>query len=153
MQLSPSFTLEEFTFSETATRLGIDNTPPAEVVSRLVNTAHKLEIIRFRLGHPITIPSGYRSPELNRKIGGSKNSAHCTGDAVDFVCRGFGDPYRVALAVMDTDVKYDQLIHEFGKWTHISFAARLRMMPMTIFGNKKGYVPGIKTKGEYDDGA
>ncbi|MGL4648755.1 MAG: D-Ala-D-Ala carboxypeptidase family metallohydrolase [Caldilineaceae bacterium] len=122
MHLSPHFTLEEMTFSQTAARRGIDNTPTPEALEALKLTAQGLEAVRIRLGGaPILVSSGYRSPELNAAIGGSRNSQHMRGEAADFTAPGFGTPRMIVDALADSGVAYDQLILEFGRWAHISF--------------------------------
>lgn len=75
MQLSNHFTLEEFTHSQTAARLGIGNQVPAQVMPALQRTAEGLEGVRMRLGNrPLVISSGYRSPALNTAIGSKPTS-------------------------------------------------------------------------------
>lgn len=147
MNLSKHFTLAEMTVSQEASRRGIDNTPGLEVVDNLRWTASLLEELRDLLGHPILISSGYRSPKLNSAIGGSKSSQHVQGLAADFICPGFGDPYEVSNAISQSTIKYDQLIHEYGRWVHISISDAPRRQDMSIFragdyqsGIKRGFV-------------
>lgn len=121
MRLSPHFTLEELTFSQTAARRGIDNTPTPEVLENLKRTALGLEGIRILLGVPIIVSSGYRSPALNAAVGGSKSSQHMTGEAADFTAPGFGSPRAVVDRMTDAHIEYDQCIVEFGRWVHVSF--------------------------------
>lgn len=135
MNLSPHFTLAEMTVSETAARRGIDNDPPPDVVERLKHTALGLEAVRIRLGAPIVVSSGYRSPELNVAVGGSKNSDHTRGDAADFICQGFGAPSTIVSALKDSGIQFDQLIEEFGRWVHISFGPRMRGQVLRIDRN------------------
>ena len=83
MRLSKNFTLSEFTRSATASRKGIDNTPSAKDIVNLQHLVSKiLQPMRNALG-PIRITSGYRSPAVNRAIGGSTKSQHCKGQAAD----------------------------------------------------------------------
>lgn len=132
--LSRYFTLDELTFSDNAVRFQIDNTPSAEIVTHLTETAKQMDKVRDLLGHPITVNSGYRSEKLNAAIHGAKNSAHTTGYAVDFVCRGFGTPLQICQKIIESGLKFDQLIQE-GTWVHISFAPALRQDVRTaIFG-------------------
>lgn len=120
--LSPHFTLDEFTLSQTAERQGIDNMPPGHIIDKMRRTAQGLEAVRMRLGGcPIVISSGYRCPTLNAVVGGSATSQHMTGEAVDFTAPRFGSPREIADALVDAGVEYDQLILEFDRWVHISF--------------------------------
>lgn len=145
-RLSAHFTLAEMTASATAARKGIDNTPPGPMIDQLILTADRMEHVRALLGgHPIRVLSGYRSPAVNRAVGGSKNSAHMTGHAVDFVCPGFGSPAKVA-AFLARELKYyDQVIEEFGEWVHIGFGPGKRMQALTArkVKGRTAYTPGI----------
>lgn len=118
IKLTEHFALDEFLVSETAARLGIDNTPNDDVLKNLQRLATVLEDIRARLGKPILITSGYRSWPLNTAIGGSKTSYHPLGLAADFICPGFGSPLDICQAIAGTNIVYDQLIHEYGRWVH-----------------------------------
>jgi hypothetical protein len=81
-----------------------------------------MERIRTLLGdRPIIVHSGYRSAEVNHAVGGVATSAHCHGLACDFVCSAFGTPAEVALAILKSDLEYDQLILEYG-WVHVGLA-------------------------------
>ena len=126
MQLSPHFTLEEFTFSETASRLGIKNDVPENLMPNAKKTAQALEIIRDILGAPITVSSCYRSQLLNKAVGGKSNSAHLNALAADFVCRGYGTPEQIVKKLardgMGRGLVYDQLIIEYGRWVHLGLA-------------------------------
>ncbi len=133
MKLSLNFTLAEFTISETAARKGIDNTPPPGVMAALERTAKGLEAVRLSLRNaPIVVTSGYRSPALNAAVGGQPNSQHMAGEAVDFICPRFGTPAQVAAALIKRGFVFDQLILEFGRWVHISFAAKPRGTALLI---------------------
>lgn len=122
MQLSNNFTLEELTFSQTAEREDIDNTPDATVLKNLVYTAEQLELVKQALNNnPVLISSGYRSPKLNKVVKGSATSQHLLGKAVDFTSPKFGSPREIVEAIRKTNIQYDQLILEFGRWVHISF--------------------------------
>ncbi len=122
MKISEHFTLEELSFSEAAVRLGIDNTPNPIVITNLGLVAAVMERIRTLLGdRPIVVHSGYRSVEANQAVGGVATSAHCHGLACDFVCPTFGTPGKVALAILKSDIEYDQLILEYG-WVHVGLA-------------------------------
>jgi len=149
MNLSTNFTLEEATFSETATRLGISNEPNPEQLENLKKAAEGMEAIRKLLGKPIRVSSWLRLPEVNLAVGGSRVSSHMDGWAIDFVCPSFGDPYAVAKALKESDIQVDQVIHEFGRWVHVSFAPEMRGQFLTIFKPQNKYVSGVLTAEEY----
>lgn len=133
MQLSKNFTLEEFTHSQTAARLGISNQAPATVLPALQRTAQSLECVRELLGgRPIVISSGYRSPQLNTAIGSKPTSQHTSGQAVDFTCPSFGTPREVVAALVGSGIQYDQCILEFASWVHISFSDKPRGQALVI---------------------
>lgn len=137
-KISPNFTLEELTHSETAVRRGINNEANAVIKNNLTITAANMESVRELLGNnPIIISSGYRSPALNRAVGGSAKSAHMDGWAVDFICPRFGTPKQIVDKLKDSDIKFDQVIEE-GTWVHISFApARRKQVLKATFKNGK----------------
>jgi zinc D-Ala-D-Ala carboxypeptidase len=144
MKLSDNFYLAEFVQSDTALRLGIQNIPSPSIMGNLKKLADGLEKVRALLGHPITVSSGYRSPTLNRAIGGSENSAHCLGYAADIKCWKFGTPDEIVRKIKDSDIQVDQVIAE-GNWTHISFAPAMRNQYLrALFDNK-----GIATYREF----
>lgn len=133
MQLSIHFTLDEFTHSQTAARAGIDNDPPIDVLKNLQRTAQGLELVRTYLGSaPIHVSSGYRSPALNAAVKGAANSQHLTGQAVDFTCPSYGEPYQIVAALRESSIPYDQVICEFGRWVHISFSDMNRKQALII---------------------
>jgi zinc D-Ala-D-Ala carboxypeptidase len=122
--LTPHFTLDEFTVSQTASRLGIDNTPGPDIVKNLKRLAQTMETVRDALGGlPVSVSSGYRCPELNKAIKGAKNSAHMSGLACDFTVPQFGTVLQVARAIAAAGIEYDQLIYEYGAWVHLGLAA------------------------------
>lgn len=121
--LSPNFSLEELTRSQAAVRFCIANVPPATVIDNLESLAAVLERVRALLGNaPIHIDSGYRSPALNKRIGGAAFSAHCQGLAVDFICPTFGTPREICALLAKPGIPFDQLICE-GTWVHLAMAA------------------------------
>ena len=144
MWTSKYFTLEEMTASNTAIRRGINNVPTGSAMQALAYTATRMDTVRALLGHPIRVSSGYRSPALNKVIGGSNNSAHTLGYAVDFTCPGYGSPKDICKAIMAANIQYDQLIYE-GTWVHISFDPKNRMQELTaVFGKgNTTYLQGI----------
>jgi len=123
MNLSPNFTLEELTHSETAVRLGIDNTPTVEVIDNLKFLSGRLEDVRSILRCPMLISSGFRCDVLNDHLGSKRTSQHITGNAVDFIAPMWGNPRSVVEEIIKhtSKINYDQVILEFGRWVHISF--------------------------------
>lgn len=149
MELSPHFSLEELTHSDTATERGIDNTPSPEILANLTKLAGFLEEVRAALGnHPIQITSGYRCPELNAAVDGVSNSQHMSGLAADIECPEVGNPMTICQRLQGTPgLAYDQLINESnsagGHWTHISTAAygaepRGEVWTISPAGTRKG---------------
>ena len=136
LQLTPHFSLAELTVTNTK----LDNTPSKEVVEVLRTTAFYMEKVRDLLGEAIKVNSGYRSPDVNRAVGGSANSSHLYGYAVDFVTNNL-TPLEVATAIAKSSLKFDQLIYE-KTWVHISFDPRMRGNILTLKGKGK-YVKGI----------
>jgi zinc D-Ala-D-Ala carboxypeptidase len=128
MKLTPNFTLEELTISETAVRLGLDNTPNDAVKANLVRLAKFLEEIRRILGRPIMINSAYRSPEVNKAIGSRPTSQHCLGCAADIRVPGL-TPDNILKELLKTNLEYDQLIREFDSWVHISIPNKFADKP------------------------
>tara|TARA_B100000287_G_scaffold253580_1_gene238259 strand:- start:32 stop:490 length:459 start_codon:yes stop_codon:yes gene_type:complete len=123
MRLSKNFTLSEITKSNTAKRLGIKNAPNKEHLSNMqILIRDLIQPMRDALG-PIRISSGYRSPVLNRAIGGSTKSQHCKGQAVDlqFWEKGEMCNKKVYDWVLKEGIEFDQMINEFDyAWIHIS---------------------------------
>jgi hypothetical protein len=127
MELSKSFTLNELTKSQEATRLGIDNTPNEEHILNLkLLCENVLQPIRDYYGLPVSISSGYRSPELCEAIGSSRTSQHARGQAADFEI--FGVPNKQVADFIVKNLEYDQCILEFWNenepnsgWVHCSF--------------------------------
>jgi hypothetical protein len=137
MQLTPHFSLAELT----VTNQKIDNTPSKEVIVVLRTTAFYMEKVREILGNvAITINSGYRSPDVNRQVGGTSNSSHTYGYAVDFTAYGH-TPLTISNILSKSNLKFDQLIYE-KTWVHISFDPRMRGNILTLKGKGK-YVKGI----------
>lgn len=124
MNLSDHFSLEEAVLSQTASRQNIPNIPSASIKTVMIATAKGMERIRALLQFPVTISSWYRSPELNRAVGGVPNSQHQTGEAVDFICPAAGTPADVCKKILlyPELISFDQLILEHT-WIHISFSA------------------------------
>jgi zinc D-Ala-D-Ala carboxypeptidase len=152
MKLSANFSLNELTKSDSAIRNGIDNTPTLRVIDNLQALVDNvLQPLRDKFG-PIGITSGYRSPEVNKSIGGSATSDHCHGFAADFEVLGM-DNRELAIYIRD-NLKFKQLILEFytpgvpdSGWVHCSFDAdNLKGDVKTAkkVSGKTVYVPGIE---------
>ena len=145
MKLTEHFTLEEFTRSTTATRLKIDNHVPDDLMVNIYLTANKLESVREALANPIIISSGYRCPALNNKVGGSQNSAHTKGLAVDFHC-AYGNPKQICQRLIMAGVEFDKIIQEYNQWVHIEFShTNQRRLVLTAVkqNGKTIYLPGL----------
>jgi hypothetical protein len=142
-KLSRWYTLARLTASETAAERGIDNTPPPDVVANLRLLARGLDRVRRLLGEPLEISSGYRSPVLNVAVGGAPRSQHTEGLAVDFACPRFGTPLDIARAIAASNIDYDTVLLEYGRWVHLSFAREPRRRLLTIYDGEEGYLEGI----------
>lgn len=139
MRLTENFTLVEFTRSETADRLGIDNTPSARELENIQRTADLLQRIRNLVGSPVYITSGFRCDELNRAVGGSPTSAHRLGYAADIWVPS-KTPVELAWLLVnaprfDPKIVWDQLICEVSRGVvHISSDPRQRGDVLTQAG-------------------
>ncbi len=126
MRLSKNFSLEELVKSDTAIRRGINNEPSQDLINNLQELVDNiLQPLRDRMG-PIVISSGYRSPELNTAIGGSKTSDHCLGMAADIEVLGVDN--KMTAEVIRDCFPFTQVILEFYKegvpdsgWVHVSY--------------------------------
>ena len=127
MQLSKHFELKEFTKSQIAARNGFKNLPSAGDIKNLENLSYEiLEPVRAKFDKPVTITSGYRSLETNRKLGSSDSSQHTKGQAVDFEIAGVTN---IEIAYwLTNNVDFDQCILEFYRpndgqagWVHVSY--------------------------------
>lgn len=120
---STHFSYSEFTFSQTAARMGREVViEPSSLVEIHIKELclNVLEPLRAHLNRPIRITSGYRPEWLNKAIGGSASSQHMIGQAADIVVDGV-PPDLVAKTLIDAGIEFDQLIVEFGRWVHVSF--------------------------------
>ena len=144
VRLSKNFALSELTKSATAERLNVDNTPNLYHLVNLTHLAiHILQPVRDKFG-VITINSGYRSPALNAKVGGSKTSQHCNGQAGDF--ESFSTPNPELALWISKNLDFDQIILEFydgvdpnSGWVHCSYK---------LMGNRKAMLTALKTGGK-----
>ena len=127
MKLSENLDLSEVTRSESAKRNNISNTPTPEHIENLKALAEKIfQPIRDHFKKPIRISSGYRSKELNAKVGGSATSQHSKGQAIDLDNDGTDITNRQIFDFVKDNLPFDQLIYEFGdddnpNWVHISY--------------------------------
>ena len=152
MNLSANFTLKELTKSDTATRLGLDNTPDEQALENLKTLCDMvLQPVREHYGKSVTVNSAYRSPESNAAVGGSKTSDHCKGMAADIEIVGVANA-DLAQWIMD-NLEYTQLILEFytpgipdSGWVHVSYdpnnLKKQELTAMKVAG-KTQYVPGL----------
>jgi len=133
-KLTPNFYLREFTRSSEAAKLGIDNSViNGRIVDNIMFMCQNiLEPIRHALGDlPLTITSGYRKAELNKAVGGAKNSRHMFGLAVDFVPSArSGLSIEQAFHHIRTEMvglRFDTMIQEFDTWIHIDYDPKERL--------------------------
>ena len=120
MNLTPHFTLDELTASETAARNGWDNTPNDAELENLKRLADMLEQVKVVLGgKPIMINSAFRSKKVNDAVGSKDTSQHRTGCAADLRVPGM-TPDEVVRKIVASGISFDQVIREFDRWTHIS---------------------------------
>ena len=136
------FSLREMTKSDTARRLGIDNTPSDSIKKNLtlfINTI--LDPIREDWGGPISISSGYRCPELNAKVGGAKTSGHLYGFCADLQVKGGMKKIReladfILKWMKDHNMKFDELLFEKSggvTWLHFCWIGKDGKQRMKCF--------------------
>jgi hypothetical protein len=129
MKLSQHLSLSEVIRSESAKRNGISNMPIPLHIENFKLLAEKVfEPVRLHFGVPIHISSGYRSVELNKCIGGSLTSEHCSGEAIDIDMDGTpnGVTNKMVFDYIKDNLDFNQLIYEFGDsknpdWVHVSY--------------------------------
>lgn len=153
MQLTNNFSLHELTKSETAIRLGMENTPSDEVIANLRALCEKvLQPVRDHYGKGVKVNSGYRAPEVNAAVGGSKTSDHCKGQAADIEIPGV--PNAELAQWIEANLTYTQLILEFytkgipdSGWVHVSYDPNnLKKQSLTAVkqAGKTVYLPGLE---------
>jgi len=127
--ISEHVSYKEGVYSNTATRRGIDNTPTDNHLHFMEIIANEIfEPLRKWVGGPIKINSFYRSPNLNKAIGGSKTSQHCKGQAMD-IDDTFGNATNAEMYYfIKENLDFDQIIWEFGDddnpaWVHVSYVS------------------------------
>ncbi len=142
-QLTPHFTLEELIRSQEAIDKKLDNTPRAQEKLKLKILCEKLlEPIRILVDDPLKISSGYRSPAVNVAAGGADTSQHLLAEAADFTFKtvGLKEAY---IKIAKSNIPYDQLIYEYGRWIHASYGPRNRrqLLHCKTVGGKRTYLP------------
>ena len=129
MKLTPNFTLDELTASESAERNGWDNTPNDTELENLKRLADMLEQVKVVVGgKPIMVNSAFRSKRVNDAVGSKDTSQHRLGCAADIRVPGM-TPDQVVRAVIASGIGYDQVIREFDRWTHISIPNSMDTAP------------------------
>lgn len=143
-RLSSHLTLVEFTHSDTAARLGIDNSLPENLHEAAMQTGEMFERIRNLLGTPMLISSGYRCPELNKAIGSGPSSDHPKAEALDFRAPRFGTPLAICQALLPRmhQLGIGQMIYEHS-WVHISTRTPKNEVNVALTLSGRGYVTGI----------
>ena len=153
MNLSANFTLKELTDSDTARKKGLDNTPTLQVIENLTVLAEKiLQPVRDHYGKSVKVNSGYRSPEVNASVGGSKTSDHCKGQAADIEINGVANGDLAEW--VSKNLKFTQVILEFytqgipdSGWVHVSYDPdNLKCQVLTAIkqDGKTVYLPGLQ---------
>jgi zinc D-Ala-D-Ala carboxypeptidase len=152
MKLTENFTLSEMVKSETALRNNLDNTPgPAEIANLKVLAEKVLQPIRDHYKRGIKVNSGFRHPNVNAAVGGSRTSDHCKGQAADIEIPGVANAELAEY--IKKNLKFTQLILEFytpgvpdSGWVHVSYdPGNLKCQVMTAYkkNGKTVYEPGI----------
>ena len=152
MNLSANFTLKELTDSDTAKKKGLDNTPTLQVIENLTTLAENiLQPVRDHYGKSVKVNSGYRSPEVNASVGGSKTSDHCKGQAADIEINGVANGDLAQWIA--SNLKFTQVILEFytkgipdSGWVHVSYDPnnlKKQELTATKVAGKTTYLPGL----------
>lgn len=155
--VTANFRYSELIHSNTAVRLGIENTPNAVHKANLIESCTKLwQPARDILGKTMIISSGYRSPAVNKAVGGSDSSAHSIGCAIDFTSPSFGTSRTIANKLAQEfkakGIKFDQIILEFpdtdSSWIHLGYKNRkgehrCQLLTAVKRSGKTVYLPGL----------
>jgi zinc D-Ala-D-Ala carboxypeptidase len=152
MNLTKNFTLAEMTKSETALRHDIPNEPgEAEIAALKLLCEKVLQPVRDHFGRGVKVNSGFRHPEVNARVGGSKTSDHCRGQAADIEIPGI--PNAELAEWIKDNLEFRQLILEFytpgipdSGWVHVSYVAednKKQVMTATKQNGKTVYLPGL----------
>ena len=152
MNLTKNFTLSEMVKSETALRHGMDNTPGEAEIENLKQLAEKvLQPVRDAYGKGVKVNSGYRHPEVNAKVGGSKTSDHCKGQAADIEIPGVANADLAKWITENLD--FTQVLLEFytpgipdSGWVHVSYDPenlKKQILTATKQNGKTVYLNGL----------
>ena len=152
MNLTKNFTLAEMTKSETALRHGMDNTPGENEIGNLKLLCEKvLQPVRDHFGKGVKVNSGFRHPDVNAKVGGSRTSDHTRGQASDIEIPGV--PNAELAEWIKDNLEFRQLILEFytpgipdSGWVHVSYVAednKKEVLTATKKDGKTVYLPGL----------
>jgi hypothetical protein len=152
MNLTKNFTLAEMTKSETALRHGLENNPGEQELAALQLLAEKvLQPVRDHYGKGVKVNSGFRHPDVNQKVGGSRNSDHTRGQAADIEIPGVANA-ELAEWIRD-NLEFRQLILEFytpgipdSGWVHVSYVAednKKEVLTATKKDGKTVYLQGL----------
>ena len=147
MKLSKNFSLAELVKSQTAERMGLNNSPNEDQTENLRLLCERvLQPVRDHFAQVVTISSGFRDPILSRKIGSSEKSQHCKGQAADLEI--FGVPNSEVSDWIKENLMFDQLILEYhtpgepdSGWVHVSYNKDINL-------NRKEYLMAIKVNGK-----
>ena len=116
-----NFKMSELIYSNEAIKKNINNMPDTDSLDCMLELiASVLQPIRNAIKKPMIITSGYRSPKLNKIVGGKPNSQHLKGQAVDFIINGL-EPEYIVNFIQGMGIEFDQLINEYDSWVHISY--------------------------------
>ena len=147
MQLSKNFSLAELVKSQTAERMGLNNSPNEDQTENLRLLCERvLQPVRDHFGKVDSISSGFRNEILSQKIGSSSKSQHCKGQAADFEI--FSEPNNEVSDWIKENLMFDQLILEYytpgepnSGWIHVSYTKDINL-------NRKEYLMAIKVNGK-----
>jgi zinc D-Ala-D-Ala carboxypeptidase len=128
--------------TDTAARLAIDNTPNGDQVVQLLELATQLERVRAWTG-PLHVNSGYRCIALNRALKSDDTSQHVRCEAADLTSLEGLTPRQLCERVIRSKIEFDQLIYEYERWMHISFARGRAPRGHVITINRDGTFPGL----------
>jgi zinc D-Ala-D-Ala carboxypeptidase len=152
MNLTTNFSLHELTKSETALRHNLPNDPDEKAIANLkVLCEQVLQPVRDHYGKGVKVNSGFRHPDVNAAVGGSKTSDHCQGQAADIEIPGV--PNHELAEYIAQNYKFTQVILEFytpgipdSGWVHVSYDPS-NLKGQTLTATKKDgktvYLPGL----------